>query len=82
MENKITKDQLDTIKKHQNRINSVLNEVGYLESKKHALLHDLSSINTEVESFKSELEKEYGHININVEDGTYTKVEEEVLEDA
>ena len=79
---KIKEEQLNKIKKHQNKINSVLNEVGYLESKKHALLHDLSSINTEVESFKSELEKEYGHININVEDGTYTKVEEEALEDA
>ena len=80
---KIKEEQLEKIQDQQAKINNILNEVGYLESRKHALLHDLASINKAVEDFKVELEKEYGHININVEDGTYTDVEkEEVLENA
>jgi hypothetical protein len=80
---KIKEEQLEKIQDQQAKINNILNEVGYLESRKHGLLHDLASINKDVEDFKVELEKEYGHININVEDGTYTDVEkEEVLENA
>ena len=80
---KIKEEQLEKIQDQQAKINNILNEVGYLESRKHGLLHDLASINQDVEDFKIELEKEYGHININVEDGTYTDVEkEEVLENA
>jgi len=76
MENKITDEQLETIKQHQNKTNSILNQVGYLESQKHGLLHELASVNQDIEEFKNSLEKEYGAINIDIETGTYTKIEE------
>tara|TARA_R100000278_G_scaffold62864_2_gene50840 strand:+ start:38 stop:295 length:258 start_codon:yes stop_codon:yes gene_type:complete len=76
MENKITNEQLETIKEHQNKTNSILNQVGYLESQKHGLLHELASVNQDIEEFKNSLEKEYGAINIDIETGTYTKIEE------
>ena len=82
MEKKITEEQLTKIQGQQQELNQVIHEIGLLESQKHALLHKIAGINEDVETLKSELENQYGAININVEDGTYTKIEkeEEVLE--
>ena len=82
--NKIKEEQLSKIQEQQKSLNSILNEVGYLEAQKHGLLHQFAGINREVEDLKSELESEYGAVNINLEDGTYTpieKVEEKVTSD-
>jgi hypothetical protein len=81
MENKITDEQLSTIQEHQNKTNNILHQVGYLESQKHGLLHELAGVNQDVEEFKNSLEKEYGAINIDIETGTYTKIEEEKEEE-
>ena len=81
---KIKEEQLSKIQEQQKSLNSILNEVGYLEAQKHGLLHQFAGINREVEDLKSELENEYGAVNINLEDGTYTpieKVEEKVTSD-
>tara|TARA_R110002020_G_scaffold216920_1_gene424727 strand:- start:269 stop:526 length:258 start_codon:yes stop_codon:yes gene_type:complete len=78
--NKITEEQLSKIQGQQKELNGILHEVGVLEAQKHGLLHQFAGVNKEVEELKSELENEYGAININVEDGTYTKIEKEVEE--
>ena len=77
---KIKEEQLNKIQEQQQNLNKILNEVGYLEAQKHGLLHQFAGLNRKVEDFKSELEAEYGTININVEDGTYTVIEQEVEE--
>ena len=77
MENKITEKQLKNIQDQQTELNSILHELGLLESQKHALLHKIADVNEDVEALKKELEKQYGAVNINVEDGTYTKIENE-----
>jgi hypothetical protein len=74
---KIKEEQLTTIKEQQEKINSILHQLGYLESQKHGLLHELASVNQDVEEFKKVLEEEYGAVNINLEDGTYTEIEQE-----
>ena len=74
---KIKEEELKTIKDQQEKINSILHQLGYLESQKHGLLHELAGVNQDVEEFKSKLEEEYGAININLEDGTYTEIKEE-----
>lgn len=73
--NKITEEELKTIQDQQTKLNQIIHRVGLLAAQKHAMLHDFGKINEEVEKFKSELEKKYGQININVEDGTYTDIE-------
>ena len=78
--NKITEEQLSKIQGQQKELNAILHELGVLESTKHALLHKIAGVNEGVEELKSELENEYGAININVEDGTYTEIEKEVEE--
>jgi hypothetical protein len=75
MENKITKEQLDKIVDQQKALNMMLSNIGVLESQKHALLHQIAEVNKEIEDTKVELEKEYGAININLEDGSYTEIE-------
>lgn len=82
MEKKITEEQLTKIQDQQKELNNVIREIGLLETQKHALSHQIANINNEIETFKKELEEQYGAINISVEDGTYTEIEqkEEVVE--
>jgi vacuolar-type H+-ATPase subunit D/Vma8 len=75
MENKITKEQLDKITDQQKVLNMMLSNIGVLESQKHALLHQIAEVNKEIEETKAGLENEYGAININLEDGSYTEIE-------
>lgn len=75
---KIKDEQLERIQDIQKELSETLNAIGYLESEKHALLHKIKSINEEDQRIKAELEEEYGSVNINVEDGTYTEIEAEL----
>ena len=74
---KIKEDQLKKIQEQQAAVTKILNEVGYLEANKHGLLHELAGVNEGIEEFKKELEEEYGAVNINLEDGTYTEIKQE-----
>ena len=73
----ITKDQLEKIQGFQKELNKLLNEVGFLEAQKSAVLGKFHEVNKETEDFKKQLEEEYGSININLEDGTYEPIEKE-----
>ena len=73
----IKKDQLEKIQAFQKDLNKFLNEVGFLEAQKTAVLSKFHEVNKQTEDFKKELEEEYGSININLEDGTYTLIEKE-----
>jgi len=75
---KIKEEQLKKIQDQQGKVSKILNEVGYLEAQKHALAHEFGDMNTKVEDFKKELEEEYGKVNINLTDGSYTEIEEEL----
>ena len=81
--NKITDEQLRTIVNQQKDMNTLLSNIGLLESQKHGFLHQIAEVNKKVEEFKTALQNEYGDININIEDGSYTfinKPEEVKLE--
>lgn len=73
---KIKEEQLKVIQEQQKELNSIMHNVGVLEAQKHGLLHKFAGINQEVEDIKTELEKEYGAVNINLETGEYTEIEE------
>jgi|TARA_R110000796_G_scaffold234094_1_gene352701 predicted nucleic acid-binding Zn-ribbon protein len=72
----ITTEQLATIKKQQEDISQLLKDVGFLETQKHTLNHKYAVVAQEIEEYKAELEKEYGAVNISLEDGTCTAIEE------
>ena len=73
----ISKDQLEKIQDFQKELNKLLNETGFLEAQKTAVLAKFHEVNKQTEDFKKELEEEYGSININLQDGTYTPIEKE-----
>ena len=75
---KIKEEELKTIQDQQTKLNELVHNIGLLESQKHGLLHDIAGVNKDIEDYKEVLEAEYGAVNINLEDGTYTKIEENV----
>ncbi len=74
---KITEEQLETIRDHQQKLSKTVTNIGFLETQKHGLLHEYAGLVDDIEKYKVELEKEYGAININIEDGSYTVIEKE-----
>ena len=75
---KIKEEELLLIQEQQKKLNELVHNIGLLESQKHGLLHDIAGVNKEVEDYKEILEAEYGAINIDLEDGTYTEIKEDV----
>lgn len=73
----ITKEQLEKVVAGQKELTAILTNLGVLETQKHSLLHKIADLNKEVEEFKLELEQQYGPVNINLEDGSYTEIEKQ-----
>lgn len=74
---KIKKEQLNEIVELQTKLNGIISNIGVLETQKHALLHDVSEVNKNIEEFKAKLEKEYGAISVDLKTGEYTEVEKD-----
>ena len=74
---KIKEKELKTIQEQQKKLNELVSNIGLLESQKHGLLHEIAGANKEIEDYKEVLETEYGPIEINLEDGSYTKIDVE-----
>jgi len=77
MSKSITAEELKQIKDQQTELSQVVNQIGQLEANKHALLHKIAGINESIEDTKKQLEEKYGSINIDLETGTYTEIEDE-----
>ena len=67
---KVTDKQLEAIQETISVINRAHSEIGSLETKKHALMHQVSASQEVLHTLQTELEKEYGTVDINVNDGT------------
>lgn len=78
----ITKEQLETITNQQKDLNALLVNIGVMESQKHMLLHQMADLNNLIEETKNKLQEEYGAININLTDGSYTEIEPEAVVEA
>jgi len=74
---KIKEEQLKTVQEQQTKLNNILSQIGIIETNKHGLLHEIAGLNKEIEDYKAVLEKEYGAVNINLDNGTYKEIEEE-----
>ena len=79
---KIKEKQLETIVKYQDELTAILNNIGVLETQKHALLHKVAEVNEGLEKEKQKIEEEYGKISIDLKTGEYTEIKEEEEEDA
>jgi len=77
MSEKITEEQLKSIQDLVGQINNGQLQIGQLETQKHALLHQIAEVQKILKDNQDELEKEYGKVNVNIQDGTITPIEEQ-----
>ena len=68
---KITEEQLKKVQAQVKVRTQLIADIGAVEAQKHELLHALNNVMQKTKETADELEKEYGKININLEDGTY-----------
>jgi hypothetical protein len=67
---KITAEELEKVQNVVNRINQAQMDIGQLESRKHQALHYIAGINDELTLLQEELKKEYGTVDVSIQDGT------------
>ena len=73
----IKPEQLKAIKDQQAKLQNAFIDIGYIESKKHEALQVQVEAAEVLEATKKELEEEYGQVNIDLTDGSYTAIENE-----
>jgi hypothetical protein len=74
---KITKEQLSKMQNVVRAINEGQQQLGMLESQKHALLHDVMQLQGVIGKIQQELKEEYGNIDINISDGAIKYLQDE-----
>ena len=74
---KIEKEELDKIVEQQVELNNLLKRIGFIETEKDGLLKAYMGVLGDSNTSKKELEDKCGAINIDLSDGSYTKVETE-----
>ena len=74
---KITEEQLEKETKQQNELSDLLRSLGVLDVQKQNLHQKISDLSKGIEETKKELEEEYGSVNINLKDGSYSDIEKE-----
>lgn len=74
---KIKDKQLEKLQELVNNLNQIQSQLGSIELQKHGLLHQSGELQNGLKEFQEELEKEYGKVSINIQDGTYEEITEE-----
>ena len=67
---KINEEELNKVKSVINNINRAQLEIGSFETKKHNMLHHVSSLQEQLSKMQVEFKKNYGTDDINIQDGT------------
>ena len=68
----ISKDQLGRVQNIVSAVNKLHVDIGKIEAQKHNLLHTLAQGNDQLNEIQEEIRKEYGNVNINIQDGSIT----------
>jgi hypothetical protein len=74
---KISEEHLKDLQGKVNTLNQAQLQLGGIESQKHALLHNIASMQAELSEFQNTLEEEYGKVSINIQDGSITEIPQE-----
>ena len=74
---KITNEELNQVQSIVNDLNRAQMEIGSFESKKHNLLHYVSTLQEKLSILQSGFEKTYGTADINIQDGTINTKQDE-----
>lgn len=79
--NKISEEQLKGLQEKITVIQQLQTQIGGVESQKHVLLHQLFGAQDELQKLQTVLQDEYGKISVNIQDGTYEEITEEVVQE-
>ena len=74
---KINEEELNKVQSIINNINRAQLEIGSFETKKHNMLHHVSSLQEQLSKMQVEFKKNYGTDDINIQDGTINYEENE-----
>lgn len=74
---KVTETELEAVRKAVTSVNNITTQIGQLELSKQGLMQKYYQAEAELKKHQQELEDKYGSISVNLDDGTYTKVETE-----
>ncbi len=77
---RIEDKELELIREQQTKLAQIKQDLGTLEIRKNEVINVFLDVNKEVEETKAKLEEKYGRVNINLDDGTYSEIEEEIVE--
>jgi len=77
-ENKITEQELKNLQELVAKLNSASSQLGNIEMQKHQLLHASQALQSDMAEMQKALQETYGKVSVNMEDGTYQEIPEEV----
>lgn len=71
----ITEEQLESLQGLIKKMNGIQAEMGRIELHKHNLAHEFKMLESAMQEEQVALQKQYGKVNINLQDGTITEEE-------
>jgi len=74
---KLSKSELKEFKEQEQKKQAILHDLGLLQTQSHTLSHMFAELAMKQEQSKKELEKKYGNIEVNLEDGTFKLITDE-----
>ena len=72
----VTEEELKNLQNLVNAMNRAQMEVGNLESRKHTLLHQVTTLQTNMQAMQKSFEELYGKVDINIQDGAISYPED------
>jgi len=72
----VTEEELKNLQNLVNAMNRAQMEVGNLESRKHSILHQVTGLQTQMQTMQKTFEEVYGKVDINITDGTISYPED------
>tara|TARA_R100001163_G_scaffold17113_2_gene15364 strand:+ start:836 stop:1108 length:273 start_codon:yes stop_codon:yes gene_type:complete len=73
---KVKKDELELINKQQKQMNELLRGLGVLDVQKMNMHTQINGLSAAIETTKKDLEEKYGAVNIDLNTGVLTEIEE------
>ncbi len=74
---KLPEDQLKEIQQTITVANRMKLEIGNVEARKHAILHELDTVNSKITEFNDKLKEEYGNVDVDIATGTIRYLDDE-----
>tara|TARA_R110001606_G_scaffold308932_1_gene455822 strand:+ start:381 stop:635 length:255 start_codon:yes stop_codon:yes gene_type:complete len=77
---KITDEELRDLQGIINELNKAQLSIGQLETQKANIISSINGIQTNLKEMQDSLETVYGKVSVNIQDGTLSELDSEVVE--